>query len=159
MKNFGKYFEELINKTIRFYNSEEVCFLFKYSLKVISLKNKNKISIGDKGNLDYYGVFKGQFIAIEAKSVKTKETLSKTNFSNDQIIKIKSLLKLKAQVFIFIYFVEQERFFVLGGQQLLDLYQKNPKIKITTIAKLGQEIEIIFPGILNLELFFESIIV
>ncbi len=154
MKNYGKYFELLIKKTFSFINSEKKGYFFKFDLPIVNLANNQKISRGSKGNLDYYGIINGAFVAIEAKSVSKHNYLTKQNFTKGQIIKINDFIDLKAQVYIFVYFVSFETFIVIKAQEIIRLFKDSPRITMDQLLEIGHTSEIIYPGILDISFLF-----
>ncbi len=154
MKNYGRYFELLIKKTFSFINEEKKGYFFKFDLPLINISKNSKISRGIKGNLDYYGVIKGNFIAIEVKSISNRDYLSKQSFTKEQLIKIVDLINLQAQVYVFVYFVIMEKYIIIKGQKIIELFNKSSKIVINELLKHGHDSQIIYPGILDLSFIF-----
>lgn len=74
-KNRGLELENIINRTIKYINANELGLFYKFPTpnKIIKSKDDKNISVfKDKSFLDYVGVKNSKFIAIEAKETKTE---------------------------------------------------------------------------------------
>ncbi|CRH45622.1 Holliday junction resolvase recU [Chlamydia trachomatis] len=75
-KNRGMLLETIINQTNEFYFKNDICLIHK--------KNLDQAVISSKSSVDYYGIYKGKFIAFEAKSTELS-ILPLKNIKNHQI--------------------------------------------------------------------------
>ncbi len=75
-KNKGMYLETIINNSIEHYKKNKIALFRKLDVpvKIIEKKDNNVViaKIYKKSDVDYYGVYKGRFIAIEAKQTENQ---------------------------------------------------------------------------------------
>ena len=79
-KNRGMLLETIINQTNSFYIINNICLIHKKNLDIkfssVVLKDKKLVAkdakITNKSTVDYYGLWKGKFLAFEAKSTEDK---------------------------------------------------------------------------------------
>lgn len=72
-KNKGMYLETIINNSIEHYEKNKIALFRKLDIPIkIIEKNDNNIigKIYKKSDVDYYGIYKGKFIVIEAKQTE-----------------------------------------------------------------------------------------
>ncbi|WP_429980857.1 Holliday junction resolvase RecU, partial [Mycoplasmopsis bovis] len=90
--------------------------------KSVSLKNKklnlDQAVISSKSSVDYYGIYKGKFIAFEAKSTELS-ILPLKNIKNHQIEYLNLIQKNGGIAFWIIYFKFENVFFLIMHDQLI----------------------------------------
>lgn len=155
-KNRGMLLEELINKTINFYNQNEIGYFAKNHLNIkFQKENLNNISsafIKNKSTVDYYGIYKGKYITFEAKSTD-KNYLSFANIKKHQHDHLQLISKLGGISFYLIFFKNHSLLFKVNIDQI-NLNNKKKNISINDLEKVAIKLDIIFPGIIN---FLDSI--
>lgn len=153
MKNRGMLLEQIINKTIKKYKRENLAIFHKKEIPIKFgrvVRNKNSLKaksafIISKSTTDYYGLYNGWFIAFEAKSTKEK-FVPKTNFKIHQQNYLNNISKHGGFGFYIIYFSSFNEFYLVNHSDI-DI---NHSFKIESARKKGFELEIIYPGYLNI---------
>ena len=153
MKNRGMLLEQIINKTIKKYKRDNLGIFHKKEIPIKFgnvLRSKNNLKadnafIISKSTTDYYGLYNGFFIAFEAKSTKEK-SVPKTNFKSHQQNYL-NLITQHGGIGFYIIFFSTFNEFYLVEQKHIDI---NHSFNIKTARKLGYELEIIYPGYLNI---------
>lgn len=146
--NSGMFLEELINSTNRYYDENNIALVNKVSIpiKINNIENNNIIgTITSASTVDYIGLYKGAFIAFEAKQT-TKDKYYLSSMKKHQMRFLKRVNELGGTSFIIIHFVSSEIFFRININSLDD------EIKTITIdwaKENGQEIKISYPLIIN----------
>ncbi|MBU3830934.1 MAG: Holliday junction resolvase RecU [Candidatus Ureaplasma intestinipullorum] len=148
-KNKGMYLESIINNSIEHYEKNKIALFRKLSIpvKIIEINDNNKIigKIFKKSDVDYYGIYKGKFIAIEAK--QTIEPIfylhniqeHQINFLND-INEIYSGFSM-----LIIYFKNYNIFYCLPWNNIKNL----TKIEVNNNEFEKYKLDLLFPGRLN----------
>ena len=106
-KKKGQKIEKLVNNTIASYNKLTNGYWFKsYPETVVQYYNKNKyyVRFAKKGNCDYYGIYQGKYITIEAKQTINKNKFALKNILDHQIDILDTIWKLQGYSFILFYF-------------------------------------------------------
>ena len=152
----GMFLEDLINRTISFYKHNDIAIINKKNLDIAfsTVKNigsKQVINNGyvkSKSTSDYYGIYKGKFIAFEAKSTNLK-SLPLKNIKQHQLDYLWKIHRHKGVAFLIIYFSEENRIFIIFVNDL-ELLPKNKKsIPIAFVIEHGIETSINYPGIID----------
>lgn len=148
--NRGMLLETIINKTIKQYKDINVALIHKKTLdiKFSSIDKNNKVKDGivsSKSTVDYYGIYKGTFIAFEAKSVNG-ETIPKNNFKEHQHNYLKSIKNHGGIAFYILLFKETNEFF-LADISIMDYKKKSITLKY--IKEKGISLELIYPGVID----------
>lgn len=162
-RNRGMLLEKLINKTILFYNKNNIGLFHK---KVIPIRfkkiesNNNKLLIKDgiivdKSTTDYYGVYNGIFIAFEAKSTDLK-FLPMNNIKKHQHKYLKKIEELGGISFYIIGFKEENKYFLVLPKVIEN--NNGTQIKIQYLEKTGYSIELEYPGILDFLAIIQKLI-
>lgn len=122
-RNRGLYFEEILNKTNKYYLEKKICVVHKKATPIKILKTtKNKIVSAvykEKSTTDYNGVYKGLYIDFEAKQT----TSDKFYIRNIHQHQIKHLLDVEASKgigFILVYFVKFDQCFYLEVSDIVN---------------------------------------
>ena len=156
-KNRGMLLEKIINKTISYYSTNKVAFFIKNNLdikfdKVIKSDKDNNILrlntsfIKSKSTVDYYGIYKGQYITFEAKSTDENKLYFK-NIKPHQHNHLKMIDEYGGKAFYIIMFKSLSRIFMIDVNNID--YDNESFISLNEVENKGQELEIIFPGIID----------
>ncbi len=154
MKNRGMLLESILNTTINLYNKNNIALFHKKEVpisigKVIKSNNKIKVEnafIKSKSTSDYYGVFKGKFIAFEAKSTNLK-SLPLTNIKHHQRKYLNDVQNNGGVAFYIIYYKSYNRYFMVFVDSIENIRKKS--FSIEEASKKGIELDLTFPGILD----------
>lgn len=118
--NRGMLLESIINNTNEYYFKNGIALIHKKNLD-IKFKNvkleKNKLLLNDasiysKSTVDYYGVWKGRFLAFEVKSTEQKN-FEKKNIKKHQIEYLNKVVLHQGIAFWIIYFKFQNEFLLI----------------------------------------------
>lgn len=156
-KNRGMLLETIINQTNEFYFKNDICLIHKKNLdisfKSVSLKNKklnlDQAVISSKSSVDYYGIYKGKFIAFEAKSTELS-ILPLKNIKNHQIEYLNLIQKNGGIAFWIIYFKFENVFFLIMHVQLIKKIKNKKALHFEDALDIGKKLSLSFPGILNI---------
>ncbi|MGL5308930.1 MAG: Holliday junction resolvase RecU [Metamycoplasmataceae bacterium] len=148
--NRGMLLETIINKTIRYYEEKSIALIHKKTLdiKFSSIDEKRRVKNGvviSKSTVDYYGIYKGSFIAFEAKS-SSINVISKSNFKNHQHDYLLKIKKHNGMAFYIFLFKRTNEFFIIDIS--LVNYRKKT-ITLEYIRSKGIALELIYPGIID----------
>lgn len=162
MKNRGMYIEELINKTISYYNSNNIGSFEKRNLPISIKEINNNFVTGylkEKSKVDYFGLFKTKHVEFESKQT-TKNYFSFSLFKEHQLKYLFKIHEMGSISFLIIHFFNIDSTIAINCDQLKYLFKtfKNKKISYGVLKKHGKEITLIFPGILNLIEFLENLV-
>lgn len=153
MKNRGMLLEQIINKTIKKYKKDDEAIIHKKEVPIkfgSVIKDHNKLKTNEafimsKSTTDYYGLYDGMFIAFEAKSTKER-SLPKTNFKTHQQKYLETITRHGGIGFYIIYFSSYNEFYLIN-QNKIDIEHA---FRIEAARTDGIELEIIYPGFLNI---------
>lgn len=159
-KNRGMLLEQLLNKTIEYYNKNNIAFFAKKNLDIkfskVFVDNKNKklesSFISKKSTVDYYGVYKGQYITFEAKSTQ-ENVFHFSNIKKHQHNHLKQIHFLGGKAFYIIFFKKHSKIFLINVDKLD--YENLKSISIEIACQRGKLIDIDFPGIIDFLKFIE----
>lgn len=148
--NRGMLLETIINKTIKQYKSKDVAIFHKKELdiKFSSVDGMKKIKNGvimSKSTVDYYGIYKGSFVAFEAKSTNTNN-IAKSNFKEHQHNYLNLIKKHGGFAFYIFLFKNTNEFFLMDVS--LVNYEKKT-ITIEYIRAKAISLDLIFPGVID----------
>lgn len=155
MKNRGMMLESLINRTIKFYKTNNIGIFHKKEISISFSKIKEKNGklkvinghIKNKSTIDYYGIFNGKFYAFETKSTKLN-SLPLKNIKEHQLNYLKKIKKNGGKAFFIIAYQKFDEFFIIEIETIKNL--KNIKsLSIKKAREKGVKLEIIYPGILD----------
>ena len=155
MKNRGMMLESLINKTIKFYQTNNIGIFHKKEISISFSKIKEKDGklkivngqIKNKSTIDYYGIFNGKFYAFEAKSTKLN-SLPLKNIKTHQLNYLQKIKDFGGKVFFIIAYQKFDEFFLIEIETIKNL--KNTKsLNINKARKEGLKLEVLYPGILD----------
>lgn len=155
-KNRGMLLENILNRTISYYISNKIAFFTKNNLNISfqsASKNKsNKIIqlnssfIKSKSTVDYYGIYKGQYVTFEAKSTDEK-FLPIANIKPHQHNHLKFISHLGGKAFYIIFFKKYSQIFLVNVDDID--YENKKSLSLKEAKEIGKSIEIIFPGVID----------
>lgn len=153
-KNRGMMLESIINKTIKFYENNELALFHKKELNISFSKireedGKLKIDNGRvkaKSTTDYYGIYNGTFYAFEAKSTNLK-SLPIANIKEHQLNYLNKVIKHGGVAFFIIAFQMFDEYYIIKPDIIDSLNRKSLPIEIA--RKLGKRITLTYPGIID----------
>ena len=153
-KNRGMMLESIINRTINVYKKNGIALFHKKEIpikfsKISDSDGKLKIQEGrieSKSTTDYYGVYKGGFIAFEAKSTKLN-SLPISNIKEHQLKYLFDVLNMGGKAFFIVCFQKYDEYFIISPDTISSLERKSLSIDIA--RKEGIKLELIYPGIID----------
>lgn len=154
--NLGMYIEQLVDRTIAYYQFNNLGFLEKRQIPIKVLKHINETTIvaklTAKAKVDYFGYINNKYIEIECKQTK-HEYFDMLMIKHHQLEYLKYVDTAGCLSFLFIYFEKYDKVIAISYQSLLTckLEAKKNALPYQIVAKHGIELEIIYPGILNLK--------
>ena len=154
--NKGMFLEEIINRTILYYSSKNIAYFEKRNIpfKILKMINK-KTFIGllfSKSTIDYTGIYKNIHCEFEAKQTEL-ETFNFKNIKEHQFEYLQKISKYNNTFcFLIIYMSKYEKFYLIKFSKVIEYIKLNKThiIHMNKIIEYGHELEIIYPGILNL---------
>ncbi|MDE5545076.1 MAG: Holliday junction resolvase RecU [Malacoplasma sp.] len=152
------YIEQLIEKTIDYYISNNICFIEKRYLPIKIIERSQNIIKGKllaKSYVDYYGLIESKYVTFESKQTE-KEKFLLSQIKEHQFKHLRDINKLKGISFLILHFYCEDKSFLIPYFTLEKWFSNN--IKSVSISFLNNEIknhsifqlEIVFPGILNI---------
>ncbi|MGL5205555.1 MAG: Holliday junction resolvase RecU [Metamycoplasmataceae bacterium] len=148
--NRGMLLETIINKTIKYYDENAIALIHKKNLdiKFSSIDEMRRVKNGvvvSKSTVDYYGIYKGSFIAFEAKSSNTM-IIPKNNFKDHQHEYLLKIRKYGGNAF-YIFLFKQTNEIFLADISLVNYRRKT--ITLEYIRNKAIQLEIIYPGVID----------
>ena len=105
--------------------------------------------ITNKSTVDYYGLWKGKFLAFEAKSTEDK-SFSFSNIKLHQTEYLSLVQKFNGIAFWIIYFKIQNEFILIKHSKMLEALGKNKKsLDFNQAISIGTKVTLMYPGILD----------
>lgn len=153
--NLGMYIEQLVDRTVSYYQFNNLGFLEKRQIPIKVLKHINETTIiaklVAKAKVDYFGFINGKYLEIECKQTK-HEYFDIALIQKHQLNYLKYVDENKCLALLFVYFEKYDKVIALSYQQLIKCKQvaKKNALPFEIVAKHGIELEIIYPGILNI---------
>lgn len=160
-KNRGMMLEGIINKTIKLYKDHNIAIFHKLPLTInFSGVSNDRLKIKEgwiaqKSTADYYGVFRGIFIAFEAKSTNLP-SLPLSNLKSHQIKYLEDINSHGGVGFIIVAFSQYNEYFLLTVDVLDKVDKKS--ISIEMARQEGYAIDFVYPGILDFVPILERLI-
>ncbi len=154
--NKGMFLEEIINRTILYYSSKNIAYFEKRNIpfKIFKMINE-KTFIGllfSKSTVDYTGIYKNIHCEFEAKQTEL-ETFNFKNIKEHQFEYLEKMSKYNNTFcFLIIYMSKYEKFYLIEFSKVIEYIKLNKThiIRIDKLNEYGYELEITYPGILNL---------
>lgn len=157
--NKGMYIEQLMNRTIQYYQNNNIAHLEKRQIPIKILKRVNgKIVLAkliDKAKVDYFLYINKKYVEIECKQTK-KEYFDLALIRGHQEKYLNEIKKIGGIGLLIVYFELFDQTICIFYEELKKLIQKvkRKRISYITFKKHGILVELIFPGILNLRKLF-----
>ncbi|MBQ0045863.1 MAG: Holliday junction resolvase RecU [Mycoplasma sp.] len=154
--NLGMYIEQLVDRTITYYQFNNLGFLEKRQIPIKVLKHINETTVVAKliakAKVDYFGYINGRYIEIECKQTK-HEYFDMSLIKHHQLNYLKYVHENNCLSYVFIYFEKYDKVLALSYSNLLDCKKQAKKnaLPFSIVAEHGKELEIIYPGILDLK--------
>ncbi len=136
IKNKGKYLEKLINISIEHYNEKGIALFFKRKIEKSFLNVKNINSLTNEIGCDYYGIYRGKYILLEAKEFSNNYFYLK-NIRINQWKEMKMTNKLGGLCYFILYSKLHERCFIIS---LNEMMKQKSKINIKFLKEKKYEI-------------------
>ena len=160
-KNRGMMLESIINKTIEIYRTHDLAIFHKRPLSInFSGVENGKLKIKDgwiksKSTADYYGIYKGVFIAFEAKSTNLK-SLPLTNIKDHQIEYLKDINRHMGYGFLIVGFNLFNEYFLIPLEAIEKIEKKSLSIEIA--RQEGYLLDFVYPGMVDFLPILEKLI-
>ncbi len=127
-KNRGLDFEELINKSNKYYAERNIAYIYKKPTNIKIIKSQNgRILDGvflEKSTTDYNGIYNGYYIDFEAKSTIGDKFRVKHNLHTHQLTHLENISKHQGIGFVLVYFKTLNSIFLITIKQILE-FEKN----------------------------------
>ncbi|MXR13303.1 Holliday junction resolvase RecU [Mycoplasma flocculare] len=158
-KNRGMFLEKIINNTIEFYCENDIAIFHKKNLDISFKAVSKDLAVNDafifkKSTVDYYGIYKGIFIAFEAKSTN-ENALNLKQIPEHQLNYLQKIRKHYGCAFFVIFFKQLEKFYIVSISKI-DLSWKS--ITVEFLEKQGFEIALTYPGIIDFIGYIEQML-
>ncbi|VEU78279.1 Holliday junction resolvase RecU [Mycoplasmopsis columbinasalis] len=150
-KNRGMLLESIINRTLHYYENNNLAFIEKQivPIKFKGVDNESNLQsahIYRKSTVDYIGCFRGKFVAFEAKTTESN-VIEKANFKKHQINYLQKIHNVNGVVFYLLFFGCANEFYFLDFADFLKFEGK--AIHYNEIKKTGFKLDLLFPGIID----------
>ena len=149
-QNKGMYLESIIDRTINFYNSNDIGWFDKRTVPIkIASTNNNHVTgyLKEKSQSDYYGIFESKMYDFEAKQTND-DFFNINNIKKHQILHLIRMKENGAVVFLIVYFNKYDTFFKVEIDQIIS--SKKKRIKYSSFIENATELKIVFPGIIDI---------
>lgn len=153
-KNKGMYLESVLKNSIEYYEMHKIALIRKQTVPIKITKVTHKEVMGtltNKCDVDYYGIYEGRFVAIEAK--QTKEIFfNKSNILEHQMQFLKQIKDFKGLAYLIIYFQSNQHFYLIDYEifeKKILSKKKSNRIKETWFQDNCHYLDLIYPGRLD----------
>ncbi|MCQ3908256.1 MAG: Holliday junction resolvase RecU [Mycoplasmoidaceae bacterium] len=154
--NLGMYIEQLVDRTIVYYQINNLGFLEKRQIPIKVLKHINETTIVAKliakAKVDYFGYLNNKYIEIECKQTK-HDYFDISLIKSHQLSYLKYVSDNHCLAYVLIYFEKYNKVIAISYPKLMlakKIAKKNA-LPFKLVAEQGIELEIIYPGILDLK--------
>ena len=157
--NKGMYIEQLMNRTMQYYQINNIAHLEKRQIPIKIIKRIDKdivvAKLVDKAKVDYFLYFNKKYVEIECKQTR-KKYFDMSLIKKHQTKYLEDIKAVGGFALLIIHFEIFNQTIGIYYEKLIKLVQKikMKKIEYSLIKEYGTTIEIIFPGILNLKKLF-----
>lgn len=158
-KNKGMYIEQLVDRTINYYDLHNLGHIEKRQIPIKILKHINQqlvvAKLINKAKVDYFMFINNKYIEMECK--QTNKIYFDLKLIKDHQFKyLKEMKKINVLGIFLLHFEAYDSTIAITCDDLLQLAKKIKKQKIDyyTIKQNGKIINIIYPGILDLKEIF-----
>lgn len=153
--------ESIINKTIEIYRTHDLAIFHKRPLSInFSGVENGKLKIKEgwiksKSTADYYGIYKGTFIAFEAKSTNLN-SLPLRNIKDHQFQYLKDINRHFGFGFLIVGFNLFNEYFLITLETIEKIESKSLSIELA--RKEGYLLDLIYPGMIDFIPILEKLI-
>lgn len=158
--NKGMYIEQLVDRTILYYQFNNIGFLEKRQIPIKVLKHINETTIVAKlvakAKVDYFGYLNNHYLEIECKQT-IHDYFDTALIKNHQLNYLKTVSQMKALSYIFIYFEKYNTIIAISYDKLVFAKKENKKnaLPFELVKRYGIQIDLVYPGILDLSKLFK----
>lgn len=150
--NRGMSLEEDINKTNRYYLTNDIAVIYKKPTPITIVKvdypKRSAAKITEAyfklaSTTDYNGIYLGKYIDFEAKECESKTSFPFSSIHSHQIKHLNDVLKHGAIAFIILRMTSYNKDFLIKASDFVDFYNsgKRKSISYAWILENGFEIE------------------
>lgn len=157
--NLGMYIEQLVDRTIIYYQTNNLGFLEKRQIPIKVLKHINESTIiaklVAKAKVDYFGYINNNYVEIECKQTK-HDYFDLALIKHHQLSYLKYVQENNCKNFVFIYFERYDKVIAISFKELMECKKiaKKNALPFSLMAEHGTDLQIIYPGILDLKQLF-----
>lgn len=157
--NLGMYIEQIVDRTLIYYQINNLGLLEKRQIPIKVLKHINESTVlahlVAKAKVDYFGYINNQYIEMECKQTK-QDYFDISLIKSHQLNYLKYVDGVGCKSIILIYFEKHDKIVGISYQQLINCKREIKKnaLPFDKVIEYGTELEIIYPGILNLKKLF-----
>lgn len=154
--NLGMYIEQLVDRTISYYQFNNLGLLEKRQIPIKVLKHINETTIvaklTAKAKVDYFGYINQKYLEIECKQTK-HEYFDLALIKQHQMNYLKYINECHCLSYVLIYFEKYDKVVALSYKKMINCKQiaKKNALPFSLVAEHGIILEIIYPGILDLK--------
>ncbi|XQP55484.1 MAG: Holliday junction resolvase RecU [Mycoplasmoidaceae bacterium] len=154
--NLGMYIEQLVDRTIIYYQANQLGFLEKRQIPIKIIKHLSETTIVGKliakAKVDYFGYINNQYIEIECKQTK-HEYFDISLVKSHQLNYLKYVNEMGCKNYLLIYFEMFDKIVAISYTQLMLAKQEVKKnaLPFKKVVEHGIILDIVYPGILNLK--------
>jgi len=158
--NKGMYLEQLVERTILFYCNNKIGFLEKRQIPIKILKHINEktvvASLISKAKVDYFGYINNKYFEMECKQT-IHDYFDINLIKEHQLRYLKEVNNQNCMSLVLIYFELYDKVIAIEYSKLMFLREKLKKksLPFNSVVENGIEIEVIYPGILDLIKLFQ----
>ena len=139
--NRGMNLEEDINITNKYYEENNIAFIYKKPTPIQVTKvdySKNNAIIKEAyfkepSTTDYNGLYNGKYIDFEAKETDSKTSFPLKNIHKHQINHIKNIIENNGIGFLIVRFTKLNKTYLLLGTDLINFINNNDRKSIPII--------------------------
>lgn len=136
--NRGMNLEEDINITNKYYEENNIAFIYKKPTPIQVTKvdySKNNVIIKEAyfkepSTTDYNGLYNGKYIDFEAKETDSKTSFPLKNIHKHQINHIKNIIENNGIGFLIVRFTKLNKTYLLLGTDLINFINNNDRKSI-----------------------------
>lgn len=154
-KNKGMYLETIINNSIKYYEINNIALIRKQfvPIKITHVINQNVTGkLSSKGDVDYYGIYKGYFFAMEVKQTQEK-VFYINNLLDHQQNFLKLIYDFNGFSYLMVFFVKSYSFYFVEYIKVYKYINQTNKninhINEEWFTTHGFRLELMFPGRLD----------
>lgn len=145
--NRGMGFEREIIESNQYYYENDIALITKRATPIKVIKaDEEKITEAkfiDTSYLDFDGIYRGKYIAFEAKECNSDTSFPLSNIRDIQLRALANLDKFGAITFLFINFTNINKYFILMSKDLFEFIKENNRksIPLSYLEKVGHKVD------------------